>query len=66
MIIYRDYDSTHKVQGFERIAFSTEADARAAAEMARDYATLQIGLAMLQESRYRRAAKRAQTSELQQ
>lgn len=62
MTPYRDYDGSHKLEGHEQHSFSTEADARAAAALAKDYAEVQIGLAMSQESRYRRAEQRAKVT----
>jgi len=59
MIPYRDYDNTFRLEGHEQISFSTEADARAAAELARKYADDLVSRAMSQESRYRRAEQRA-------
>ena len=48
----RDYTGHWRLLGHEQHSFSTEADARAAAELARDYAMSLCS----QESRYRRAA----------
>jgi hypothetical protein len=58
----RDYTGRWRLAGHEQHSFTTEADARSAAAVARDHAKLQIALAMMQESRYRRAAKRAQNT----
>lgn len=59
MTPYRDYDGTYKLPGHHQHSFSSEADALAAAALAKDHFDRQIGIAMSQESRYRRAAERA-------
>ncbi|HYC01596.1 MAG TPA: hypothetical protein VEC57_20865 [Candidatus Limnocylindrales bacterium] len=51
----RDYNGEWFLYGYQGIGFSTEQDAKAAADFARAY----CGEQMQQESRYRRAAERA-------
>lgn len=58
MTPYRDFDGTYKLTGHHQHGFSTEADALAAAALAIEYAMSLCS----QESRYRRAAERAQTT----
>jgi hypothetical protein len=56
MTPYRDYDGTWRISGFEHLEFTTEADARTAAELAIQFASQ----AAAQEWRYRRVAQKAQ------
>lgn len=51
----RDYNDRWRLDGFEGITFTTEADAKAARELAIEFASRAAG----QEYRNRRAAKRA-------
>lgn len=52
----RDYDHTVRIDGYPAdIVFSTEADARSAIALAREYAARE----MEQERRYRKAAEQA-------
>lgn len=51
----RDFTGRWRCAGFESIDFSSEADAKAAADLAIEFARSEIG----KESRYRRAANRA-------
>jgi hypothetical protein len=56
----RDWNGKHRVSGFEQLEFSTEADARAAIELAQQYHEQKLSAAMSQEARYRAAAERAE------
>lgn len=51
----RDFDGSHRVEGFEHLQFSTEQDARNAIALAKLYS----GEDQLREYFYRRAAERA-------
>jgi|GEM_PF-3910680 len=55
----RDYNGLWRLEGHHQHVFSTEADAKAAAELAQKYADDLLSRAMSQESRYRRAEQRA-------
>lgn len=52
---YRDFDGSHRVEGYSAFQFSTDADAKAAIALAREYYSRE----MQQDQRYRRAAERA-------
>lgn len=52
----KDYDSTWHLDGFEEYRFTSEADAMAAADLCVVFSAEQ----QVMESRYRRAAERAQ------
>lgn len=60
MNIYRDFDGLWKLSGHEHYGFASERDARAACEIAFDHAQQLVSQACAQESRYRRAAERAE------
>jgi len=57
--IYRDFDGTYKVEGYEEFSFSTEEDARQAGQVAIHYFVDRHSVEMANDSRYRRAAQRA-------
>ena len=56
MKLERDYNGRYRLAGYEHLEFTTEADARNAAELAIQFASQ----AAAQEWRYRRAAQKAQ------
>lgn len=56
MKVYRDHDGTHRIEGFEEFAFSSEEDALSATEFGIAFASEQA----IAEWRNRQAAKRGQ------
>lgn len=56
----RDYNGSHRVEGFEHLQFSTEQDARNAIALAKLYS----GDQQMTEYFHRRAAERGQKKEL--
>ncbi len=57
--VYRDYDGSHRIDGYHELSFTTESDAREAAALAERHCREMVARAMGQESRYRRAAEKA-------
>ncbi len=58
LAVYRDYDGSHRIDGYHELRFTTESDAREAAALAERHCREMVSRAMAQESRYRRAAER--------
>jgi hypothetical protein len=62
MNIHRDYNGQWRIEGYESLPFSTEADAANAAELMHQHAARCVGEQMLREMRHRSAAKAAETA----
>jgi len=60
--VSRDFDGRFRVEGFEELSFTTQGDAQKAAMLAEHYFMLRCAREMLQESRFRLAAAKAQVA----